>query len=176
MNKGVGYLPPSFYFLNVSSTKMKSDHVLLSILGPKDFFFIFCFHIKPAQPVCGPFKEGVSTTLTCGIDCASDKLPIWTAEIDTVTSTVAGCQGNVCAVLPGYSTYFSISPTGSPLTINRVSRYDPFNMETTWTCQCGGPQNTNTVCGKLQVYGQLNYFFFISMFAEIKEIHLHISN
>ena len=116
---------------------------------------LFC--VKPAQPDCGPLEEGASTTLTCGSSCASGGSLSWRADIDTVSATVAVCQDNACRVLPAYSSYFSISPIGSTLTINRVSRSDPFNMETRWTCQCGRAQNTDTVCGKLQVYGQ--YFF-----------------
>ena len=130
-------------------------------MWPQDFFFLISYHIKPAQTGCGPLKEGVSTTLTCEISCASDDSLSWKAGIDTQISTVAGCEGDDCEVLPDFSGYFSISisPTGSTLTFNSVSRSDPFNMETRWwTCQCGGSQNT--VCGKLQVYGQLNSFFF----------------
>ena len=139
---------------------MRSDHVLLSILWPKDFFII-CYHNKPAQTGCGPLEEDASTTLTCRSSCASDESLIWSADIDTVTSTVATCQDNVCGVFPAYSNYLTISNLGSTLTINSVSRSDPFNMETRWTCVCGRAQNTDTVCGKLQVYGQLNSFFFL---------------
>ena len=124
-------------------------------------FFIICYHNKPAQTGCGPLKEDESTTLTCGNSCTSGGSLSWRADIDTVISTLALCQGNACGVLPAYSNYFSISPTGSALTINNVSRFDPFNMETRWTCQCGGEQNIDTVCGELQVYGQLNSFFFL---------------
>ena len=112
------------------------------------------FFIKPAQPICGPFKEDASTTLACGSICSSGESPSWTAGTPSGTH-VAACQGNTCLVLPAYSSYLTISPTGSTLTINSVSRSDPFNMETRWTCRCGGSQNTDTVCQGLQVYGQL---------------------
>ena len=114
-------------------------------------WILFC--IKPAQTGCGPLKEDESTTLTCRSSCASGESLSWRADIDTTTSLVAPCQDNLCGVLPAYSNYFSISPTGSTLTINSVSRSDPFNMETRWTCQCGGAQYRDTVCEKLQVYG-----------------------
>ena len=120
------------------------------------FFFLISYHIKPAQPGCGPFKEDVSTTLTCRSSCASGESPSWEAQTGSSAVSVAACQGVTCLEFPAYSSYFSISPTGSTLTINSVSRSDPFNMETRWTCQCGGAQNTDTVCEKLQVYGQLN--------------------
>ena len=114
-------------------------------------WILFC--IKPAQPGCGPVEEDETTTLTCRISCASGGSLSWRADIDTVSATVAECLDNACGVLPAYSNNFSISPTGSTLTINSVSRSDPFNMETRWTCRCGGAQITDTVCGKLQVYG-----------------------
>ena len=132
--------------------KRKYDESLLRSPCTVNFLsWIFC--IKPAQTGCGPFEEDASTTLTCGSSCASGESLSWRADIDTVSATVAQCQGNACGVFPAYSNYFSISPTGSTLTINSVSRSVPFNTETRWTCQCGGAQNT--VCGRLQVYGQL---------------------
>ena len=118
-------------------------------------WILFC--IKPAQQGCGPLEEDASTTLTCGSSCASNETLTWYADIHTTTVTVATCQGDVCEVTPAYSNNFSISPNSSTLTINSVSRSDPFNMETRWTCQCDEGPNTNvyTVCQELQIYGQL---------------------
>ena len=109
-------------------------------------WILFC--IKPAQTGCGPLEDDVSTTLTCGISCSPGATLRWSARYHTV----AGCQYDLCEVYPRYSNYFTISPNGSTLTINSVTRFNPFNMGTWWGCECNGGQVT--VCGKLQVYGQ----------------------
>ena len=112
-------------------------------------WILFC--IKPAQTDCGPLEEGVSTTLTCGISCGPGGTLYWYPVIYKNARIVARCQDDHCEVLPIYSNYFTINPTGSTLTINSVSRSDPLNMETWWRCACSG---VDTVCGRLQVYGQ----------------------
>ena len=113
-------------------------------------------------------------TLTCGSSCASGGSPSWTVGTNSATS-VAGCQGDTCIVISAYSNYFSISPTGSTLTINSVSRSIPFNMETRWTCQCGGPQNTDTVCGELQIYGQSLFSPIVNYIAAFLFLTQHFS-
>ena len=131
-------------------------------------WILFC--IKPAQPGCGPLEEGVSTTLTCGSSCAPGATLYWSAERGI--HDLAICDDYFCGAYPEFdSAYsisspesdipFSISPPGSTLTINSVSRSGSFNMETRWTCRChrGG---IDTVCGKLQVYGQFLFFSTLS--------------
>ncbi|GFO46643.1 THAP domain-containing protein 9 [Plakobranchus ocellatus] len=109
------------------------------------------------QPDCMPAEEGQETTLNCTVNtaalaCPSSTLLEWRANQTTV---VIECNSNGCS--GGYSLRYGFSATinnnGSTLTIPRVTRTDPINMETGWTCRpCGDSSREVTACDKLEVY------------------------
>ena len=108
--------------------------------------------LTPVQPACSPVREGQSTTLSCNVDtagCPSDRLLTWRAGgRDVARCSHRGCFGR------GSRISVTLNSAGrSTLTINSVSRTDPFNMEVKWTCEpCTG--SSITVCDKLEVYGE----------------------
>ncbi|GFO08863.1 hemicentin-1 [Plakobranchus ocellatus] len=112
------------------------------------------------KPDCRPAEEGQETTLTCAVDTAVLACPGITLLLDwrvNKATPVIECNSNRCG--GGYSLGYGFSATitnsGSTLTITNVSRTDPFNMETRWTCGlCGFTSREVTVCDKLGVYAK----------------------
>ncbi|KAK3737787.1 hypothetical protein RRG08_061709 [Elysia crispata] len=121
-------------------------HMSLIVL----LLLISCF--TPAEPVCSPVREGQPTTLSCNVNpasCSSDNFLIWRAD----NVRAAQClRSLLCGVKKDFSATATLSSAGSStLTINSVSRTDPFNMEVKWTClSCG--VDPITACEKLEVY------------------------
>ncbi|GFN91924.1 hypothetical protein PoB_001843000 [Plakobranchus ocellatus] len=111
------------------------------------------------KPDCRPAEEGQETTLTCTVNPAALACPSSTTlewRVNKPTSII-GCYSFGCG--GGYSSRYGFSATinnsSSTLTITNVSRTDPFNMETRWTCRpCGDSSRQITVCDKLEVYAK----------------------
>ena len=111
--------------------------------------------------MCGPVRESQPTTLSCIINtsgCTGTLLTWRAGGRDAVLCTNKGCFGAESSINA------TLSSTGSSiLTINSVSRTDPFNMEVKWTCQpCNG--DLITVCDKLEVYGEFPQCALFTMF------------
>ncbi|GFN98435.1 protein amalgam [Plakobranchus ocellatus] len=111
------------------------------------------------KPDCRPAEEGQETTLTCIVNTAALPCSDITTLLDwrvNKPTPVIECNSNRCG--GGYSRYgFSatINNSGSTLTITNVSRTDPFNMETRWTCRlCGFTSGEFIVCDKLEIYSK----------------------
>ena len=124
--------------------------------------FLKIIFLTPVEPACSPVREGQPTTLSCNVNpasCPSDSLLTWRFDSRIAAQCFRSIQ---CGVRSDFSATATISSAGSSkLTINNVSRTDPFNMEVKWTCEtCVG--DSITVCDKLEVYGEINnaYFFF----------------
>ncbi|GFN84770.1 cell adhesion molecule [Plakobranchus ocellatus] len=120
--------------------------------------FLLLSILFPVKPDCRPAEEGQKTTLTCTVNTAALACCGITTLLDwrvNDLSVVITCTSNVCG--GGYSSRYGFSATintsGSTLTITNVSRTDPFNMETRWTCfPCGSVKREVTACDKLEVY------------------------
>ncbi|CAG5133850.1 unnamed protein product, partial [Candidula unifasciata] len=98
---------------------------------------------------CLPAEEGTPHNISCVFDVSrigpNFQLP-WTAVInETYHSTVATCYFGRCEASPGFKA--RVVSNKSILTIDNVSRTDPFSVSTTWRCDVN-----RTVCGPLQVY------------------------
>ena len=111
--------------------------------------------------MCGPVRESQPTTLSCIINtsgCTGTLLTWRAGGRDAVLCTNQGCFGAESSINA------TLSSTGSSiLTINSVSKTDPFNMEVKWTCQpCNG--DLITVCDKLEVYGEFSHCALFTMF------------
>ncbi|GFO27298.1 kin of irre protein [Plakobranchus ocellatus] len=106
-----------------------------------------------------PAEEGQETTLTCTVNtavlaCSSSTILEW--SVNKLTSVIE-CISKACG--GGYSSSYGFSATislsSSTLTIPKVSRIDPFNMETRWTCRtCADASREVTACDKLEVYAK----------------------
>ena len=111
--------------------------------------------------MCRPVREGQSTTLSCAaytVGCRNDTFFTWKAGKQVVARCVPqGCD----AAYSGFSATYS-SVADSTLTINNVSRTDPFDMEVNWACKkCRDVEVYE--CSKLEIYGEFphsTHFFF----------------
>ncbi|GFN93544.1 hypothetical protein PoB_002005000 [Plakobranchus ocellatus] len=114
--------------------------------------------LYPVKPDCRPAEEGQETTLTCTVNTAALACSGITTILEwrvNKPASVIECNSNRCG--GGYSSVYGFSATittsGSTLTIFNVSRTDPFNMETRWTCRpCTGSGTEVTACSRLEVY------------------------
>ena len=91
--------------------------------------------------------------MTCNVftaECYRGILLTWTVG----SREVAQCRRSLGCFGLDSSIFVTLNSAGrSTLTINSVSRTDPFNMEVKWTCRsCFG--DLGTVCNKLEVYGE----------------------
>ena len=127
------------------------------------FVLRFLFNViflTPVEPACSPVREGQPTTLSCNVNpasCTSNNFLTWRAD----GLRAAQCfRSLLCGVRNGFSATATISSAGSStLTINSVSRTDPFNMEVKWICEpCVG--DLITVCEKLEIYGEFTQCIF----------------
>ena len=112
----------------------------------------FLYFSTPVEPACSPVREGQSTTLSCNVNtegCTSNTLLSWRAggRVAARCTRDQRCFGADSSILVNLR---------STLTINSVSRTDPFDMEVKWTCEIC-PSGTTTVCDKLEVYGDFTY-------------------
>ena len=120
--------------------------------------------LSPVEPACSPVREGQATTLSCNVNTAGCSSPILLSW-DAGDLEVARCAREGCG-----SPYSGISVNlNSDLSINKVSRTGPFNMEVKWTCeQCN--KLRITACNKLEVYGEFKHctlfrkFLFLCLF------------
>ncbi|GFS00434.1 neural cell adhesion molecule 1 [Elysia marginata] len=119
------------------------------------FLVLLLYCWTPVEPVCGPVEEGQSTTLTCDVNTAGECtgfVMTWKAEAagdaTVVRCALTDCGGSFMSNFPT-----TINSTRSTLTIPSVTRTDPFNMETKWTCN-SCEKGSRTVCEKLQVYAK----------------------
>ena len=122
------------------------------------FIFKISFLI-PVDPACSPVREGQSTTLSCNVNtqgCSSNDLLSWRAGGEEAARCTRdqGCFGADSSISVNLR---------STLTINSVSRTDPFDMEVKWTCEIC-PSGTTTVCDKLEVYGEFTYCTYFCTF------------
>ncbi|GFO08831.1 hypothetical protein PoB_003533600 [Plakobranchus ocellatus] len=116
--------------------------------------------LDSVKPDCIPAEEGQAIILTCTVNPAalacSGITTILDWRVNKPTSVIA-CNSNRCG--GGYSSRYGfsaiISTSSSTLTIYNVSRTDPFNMETRWTCRpCTADRKAVTACNKLEVYAK----------------------
>ncbi|BFZ09934.1 hypothetical protein BsWGS_12973 [Bradybaena similaris] len=98
---------------------------------------------------CRPAEEGTSHNISCAFNDTAVKLTnqlLWTAVINsTYTKTVATCYFGKCETSPGFKA--DVKGIHSVLTIDNVSRTDPFNTRINWRCEY-----SPDVCKPLEVY------------------------
>ena len=101
--------------------------------------------------MCSPVREGQSTTLSCNVNtagCSSGTVLTWyvgSREAARCTNS-QGCFGIDNSISATLS-----SAGRSTLTVNSVSRTDPFDMEAKWACRpCVGSRIT--ACEKLEIF------------------------
>ena len=121
--------------------------------------FLLILFVSTVSSQCEPVEEGRPFSITCsGPPCREHLLYEWTAKSASMTErlishcdTTMDCTGN--------NDFFTINIAKngtigflSKLTINKVSRTEPFNNEGTWTCQyCGREREKCT----LQIFGKI---------------------
>ncbi|GFO27296.1 hypothetical protein PoB_005380100 [Plakobranchus ocellatus] len=124
--------------------------------GQEKFFLLLLLStLNQVKPDCRPVQEGQETALTCTVNTAALACPSTTILDWTVADTgvVALCSSNSCDGHLSYNFSTTINNSGSTLTITNVSRTDPFNMETKWSCRpCRDKIGEVTACDKLEVY------------------------
>ncbi|GFO01539.1 hypothetical protein PoB_002804400 [Plakobranchus ocellatus] len=109
------------------------------------------------KPDCKPAEEGQETTLTCTVNTDCDNNSIVLGWRVNKRRHVIRCSPYKCS--SGHSRRYGFLATtdysGSTLTIPNVSRTDPFNMETRWTCRpCTNKTREVVACDYLEVYGE----------------------
>ncbi|GFO45814.1 hypothetical protein PoB_007231900 [Plakobranchus ocellatus] len=113
--------------------------------------------ICPVKAACRAVEEGQKTTLTCSLGkktCSTNKLLDWI--LASFKTKVIACTTNECVIFHlVYGIYTIINNNGSTLTIPRVTRTGPLNMETRWTCRpCTDSRREVTACDKLVVHAK----------------------